>query len=246
MSIVVTDPHRGVRLLTMDRPGKKNALDIESYSALGAALQAADADTSVHAIILTGANGAFSSGNDLEDFRRESDPTPALDLLRTLVLIETPLIAAVEGVAIGIGTTILLHCDLAVAANSAIFRLPFVPLGLTPEGGSSLLLPIIAGSKLAAELLLFGDAFSADVAEKAGLLNRVVPEGEALATALQLAVRLGELPPGALREAHTLLHRHREDLLAVIEHEVKIFTERLQSDEARAILDSFGNRAGRS
>ena len=246
MSIVVAEPHPGVRLLTMDRPDKKNALDVESYVQLTAGLQAADADENVHAIIVTGANGAFSSGNDLADFRRHSDPSPALELLRTLVLIETPLVAAVEGAAVGIGSTMLLHCDLVVAARSTIFRMPFVPLGLTPEGGSSYLLPRIAGTKLAAELLLFGDPFTADVAERAGLVNRVVSDGEALPTALALAVRLGELPSGALRAAHRLLHCDRDRIIAVIENEITVFMERLASAEAREILNSFGDRSGKN
>lgn len=240
MSVKVSEPHPGVRQLTMDRPGKKNALDIESYMALTAGLHAADSDESVHAIVMTGAGGAFTSGNDLADFVDISDPAPALGLLRTLVGIETPLIAAVEGPAVGIGVTMLLHCDLVVAAHSAKFRLPFVPLGLTPEGGSSYLLPRIAGTKLAAELLLFGDPFTSDVAERAGLINRVVSDGEALSTALELAVRLGELPTQALRAAHKLLHRERDQLLAVIDNEIEVFTERLTSEEARAILKSFG------
>lgn len=242
MSVVVTDPHPGVRVLTINRPEKKNALNLESYSALGAALQAADDDESVRAIILTGAGGSFSSGNDLNDFHRESDPTPALGLLRALVSVQTPLIAAVEGVAVGIGVTMLLHCDLAVTARSATFRMPFVPLGLTPEGGSTYLLPRIAGTKLAAELLLLGERFAADVAERAGLVNRVVPEGEALTAALALAVRLCALPPGALRAAHGLLHRDRDEILAVIDDEIAVFTQRLHSAEARAILDSFAAR----
>lgn len=240
MSIDVTEPHPGVRQLTMNRPARKNALDVESYAALTAGLQEADADESVHAIIITGAHGVFSSGNDLADFRRDSDPAPALGLLRALVLIETPLIAAMEGPAIGIGATMLLHCDLVVAARSAVFRLPFVPLGLTPEGGSSLLLPRIAGTKLAAELLLFGDPFTSEVAERAGLVNRVVDDGEVLSTALTMAVRLGELPAGALRAAHKLLHRDRDQLLAVIDEEVVVFRERLESVEAQTILNSFG------
>lgn len=242
MSIVVADPHPGVRQLTLNRPEKKNALDIASYSELTAALQAADADENVRAIIITGAHGSFCSGNDLADFLRFSDPTPARSLLRALVLVETPLIAAVEDVAIGIGATMLLHCDLVVAARSATFRLPFVPLGLTPEGGSSLILPRIGGTKIAAELLLFGDPFTADVADRAGLVNRVVPNGEALPTALALAVRLSELPANALRAAHRLLHRDRDQLLAVIDEEIEVFMERLQSEEARAILKSFGAR----
>lgn len=242
MSIVVSEPQPGVRQLTMDRPGTKNALDIESYSALRAGLLAADADTNVHAIVITGAGGAFSSGNDLADFLRQRDPTPALGLLRALVLLQTPLIAAVEGAAVGIGATMLLHCDLVVAAESAMFRLPFVPLGLTPEGGSSYLLPRAAGPKLAAELLLFGDPFTSELAERAGVVNRVVPDGEALAEALALAVRLGELPPQALRAAHGILHRDRDELLAVIDDEIAVFRERLESEEAQAILRAVADR----
>lgn len=245
MSIVVSEPHPGVRQLTMDRPGKKNALDTESYSQLTVGLLAADADENVHAIIITGSHGVFSSGNDLVDFRHNSDTAPALGLLRALVLAETPLIAAVEGAAIGIGATMLLHCDLVAAARSATFRMPFVPLGLTPEGGSSYLLPRIAGKKLAAELLLFGDPFSADVADRAGMVNRVVADGEALSTALTLAVRLCELPTGALRAAHRLLHRDRDQILAVIDDEITVFQERLTSDEARAILDSLTDPNGK-
>ncbi|MBN9150657.1 MAG: enoyl-CoA hydratase/isomerase family protein [Cryobacterium sp.] len=245
MGIEVTEPQPGVRLLTIDRPGTKNALDIEAYSALTSGLRDADSDGSVHAIIVTGAGGTFSSGNDLEDFRRYSDPTPARDFLRTLVLIGTPLIAAVEGAAVGIGATMLLHCDLVVAARSATFRMPFVPLGLTPEGGSTHLLPKAAGAKLAAELLLFGDAFAADVAERAGMVNRVVPDGEALPSALRLAERLCGLPSEALREAHKLLHRDRDQLLAVIDDEIAVFRERLESPEAQAILNSMGGSTDR-
>jgi enoyl-CoA hydratase/carnithine racemase len=239
MSIKVTEPHPGIRQLTMDRPETRNALDVASYSALTAGLQAADADENIHAIIITGAHGTFSSGNDLADFLRYSDPTPALNLLRALVLVETPLIAAVEGAAIGIGATMLFHCDLVVAAQSATFRMPFVPLGLTPEGGSSYLLPRAAGAKLAAEILLFGDPLTVDVADRAGLINRVVADGEALSAALAMATRLGEQPPEALRAARRLLHGDRDQLLDVIDHEITVFRERLESDEAQTILNSL-------
>ncbi len=241
MSIEVTEPHPGVRQLTINRPKTRNALDLATYRELTAGVKDADADATVRAIVLVGADGTFSSGNDLADFVRYSDPTPALDLLRSLVLVETPLIAAVEGAAIGIGATILLHCDLAVAAESATFRMPFVPLGLTPEGGSSYLLPRAAGSKLAAEILLFGEPFSADVAERAGLINRVVADGEALSSAVGLAARLCEQPAQALRAAHQLLHRDRDRILAVIDEEILVFAERLTSDEAQTILKSFGS-----
>jgi enoyl-CoA hydratase/carnithine racemase len=155
------------------------------------------------------------------------------------VLVETPLIAAVEGAAIGIGATMLFHCDLVVAAQSATFRMPFVPLGLTPEGGSSYLLPRAAGAKLAAEILLFGDPLTVDVADRAGLINRVVADGEALSAALAMATRLGEQPPEALRAARRLLHGDRDQLLDVIDHEITVFRERLESDEAQTILNSL-------
>lgn len=241
MSIDVTEPQPGVRLLMINRPERRNALDAASYLALISAVENADADSDVYAIIFAGAQGYFTSGNDLDDFRRSRDAGPALGFLRALVLCETPLIAAVEGPAIGIGTTLLLHCDLVVAASSATFRLPFVRLGLTPEAASSYLLPKLAGAKLAAELLLLGDSFSTQVADRAGLLNRVVDDGEALTTALELAVRLGEIPRGALHAARELLHTEREKILEVIDVEGHIFMERLALKETQDILNSLGH-----
>lgn len=242
MSVTVRDVQPGVRHIVIDRPEKKNALDSATYTALTAALREADADDTVRAIVLSGAGGNFSSGNDLADFLTAPSIDPAVGLLRALVTCNTPLVAAVEGFAIGIGTTILLHCDLAVAATSATFALPFVPLGLTPEGGSSVLLPAIAGTKLANELLLLGDRFNADVAVRAGLLNRVVADGDAVPAAMDLAVRLAEQPKDALLAARRLLRGDRGRLLAVIDAEVDVFVERLASTETRSILDALKNR----
>lgn len=243
MSVMATDPHPGVRHLMINRPSKKNALDAATYTALTAGVQSADADESIRAIVLSGAGGTFTSGNDLDDFLGTIDAAPVIGLLRALVTCETPIVAAVEGHAIGIGTTILLHCDLAIAARSAVFALPFVALGLSPEAGSSYLLPKIAGSKLASELLLLGGRFSVDVADRAGLLNRVVDDGEALSIALELAVQLAELPGEALRASRRLLHRDRDHVLAIIDEEAGVFLERLASPEARRIVESIKNRS---
>ncbi|HRQ00807.1 MAG TPA: enoyl-CoA hydratase-related protein, partial [Terrimesophilobacter sp.] len=190
MSVTVHDAQPGVRHIVIDRPTKKNALDSATYSALTRALREADADGTVRAIVLSGAGGNFSSGNDLADFLAAPNIDPAVGLLRALATIDTPLVAAVDGFAVGIGTTILLHCDLAVASRSATFALPFVPLGLTPEGGSSVLLPEIAGTKLANELLLLGDRFDVDIAQRAGIINRIVDADDAVPAAIELATRL--------------------------------------------------------
>lgn len=244
-TITTSDPHPGVRHLVIDRPEKKNALDAATYRALTSALRDADADDSVRAIVLSGAGDNFSSGNDLADFLAAGTPDaePAVGLLKTLVLCDTPLVASVEGFAIGIGATILLHCDLAVSGRSASFAMPFVALGLSPEGGSSYILPRIAGSKLANELLLLGERFDADTASRAGLLNRVVDDGEAVSTAIDLAVRLAQQPREALRAARRLLGGDRERILAVIDAEVEVFLKRLASDETRRILQSQATRA---
>jgi enoyl-CoA hydratase/carnithine racemase len=209
-SLIITDPHPGVRLLTLSRPDRRNALDRATYRALGEGLEAAAADEAVRAVVLTGAGGCFTAGNDLADFQDTSntgEPSAGLTFLSVLSTFEKPVVAAVEGFAVGIGTTLLLHCDLAYAGAGARFRLPFVNLGLCPEGASSYLLPRIAGTKRAAELLLLGEAFGADEAAEAGIVNAVTQAGEALARALDKAQALAALPPESLATTKRLL-RH--------------------------------------
>lgn len=206
-SLLITDPHAGVRQLTISRPERRNALDRATYGALSEALKAADADANVRVIVLTGAEGCFTAGNDLADFQETSDtgPSAGLTYLTVLTAVAKPIVAAVEGFAVGIGTTMLLHCDLAYAGATARFRLPFVNLGLCPEGASSLLLPRAAGAKKASELLLLGEMFSAAEAAEAGIVNAVTEAGQALPRALEKAVALAALPPESLATTKRLM-----------------------------------------
>ncbi|WP_454915662.1 enoyl-CoA hydratase-related protein [Xanthobacter sediminis] len=209
-SLIITDPHPGVRLLTLSRPERRNALDRATYGAMGAALTAAAADEAVRAVVLTGAGGCFTAGNDLSDFQDTSnagEPSAGLIFLGVLSTFPKPAVAAVEGFAVGIGTTMLLHFDLAYAGAGARFRLPFVNLGLCPEGASSYLLPRIAGTKRASELLLLGEVFGAAEAVEAGIVNAMTEEGAALPRALEKAKALAALPPESLATTKRLL-RH--------------------------------------
>jgi enoyl-CoA hydratase/carnithine racemase len=170
----------GLRVLTIDRTEKRNAFDIRLYEALAEGVSDADRDPDVSVMVITGRGGVFTSGNDLADFRDHPDSVAPFALLHNLVNAEKPIVAAVEGFAVGIGASMLLHCDLAFAGRSTVFSLPFVKLGLSPEGASTLLLPRFAGIKAATELLMLGDKFDAERAEKAGLINHVVDDGHAL------------------------------------------------------------------
>lgn len=232
----------GVVQITMNRPDRRNALDRATYQGLIDAIAAAEAEASVRAIVLTGAGGCFTSGNDLKDFAAAGlgGPRVAIDFLTAISTAKKPIVAAVEGFAVGIGTTMLLHCDLAFAGSSASFRVPFVALGLCPEGGSSYLLPLIAGSKRAAELLMLGEAFGPEVAQEAGLLNGVAEEGGALALALEKARALAALPPQSVALTKMLLKRGSAAAVAeTIATEARHFGERLLSAEAQAAFAAF-------
>lgn len=238
MSQIIETTQSGVRVLTIDRSAKRNALDIPMYRALAEGVSAAGRDPGIDVTVITG-HGVFTSGNDLADFRDSPDSRAAFDLLRALVEAEKPIIAAVEGVAVGIGASMLLHCDLAYAGRSTVFSLPFVTLGLTPEGASTLLLSRIAGYKTASELLLLGGKFDAERAEKAGLINTVVDNGQALPTALEAAASLRALPTESVRITKRLLHRDKPEVLRVIDEEAKFFIERCHSADAKAAIGRF-------
>ncbi|BCB17974.1 enoyl-CoA hydratase-related protein [Bosea sp. ANAM02] len=234
----------GVVQVTMNRPDRKNALDRASYAGLIAAIAAAEADASVRAILLTGAGGTFTSGNDIKDFAMAAaageGPRVAIDFLEAISTAKKPIVAAVEGFAVGIGTTMLLHCDLAFAARSATFRLPFATLGLCPEGGSSYLLPLVAGSKKAAELLMLGEAFDSETAAAAGIVNAVTEDGTALEAGLAKAKALAALPPESLALTKMLLKRGAAQAVAeTIATEARHFGERLKSPEAMAAFMAF-------
>ncbi|MFU2023894.1 enoyl-CoA hydratase-related protein, partial [Bordetella avium] len=202
---VLSSCHDGVLTLTLNRPACRNALDTASYDRLTQALRASDMD--IGAIILTGAGGHFTAGNDLRDFQagRNEGDSPGLRFLRALIDCDLPVIAAVEGYAIGIGVTLLQHCDFVYAGQGATLRMPFLALGLCPEGASSQALAHIAGARRAAEWLLLGESFGPEAARDAGLINQVTASGQALAAAQTTAARLAAQPRQALRISKALM-----------------------------------------
>lgn len=222
--------------ITMQRPEKKNALSIAMYEAMTAALQEADTNDAVRVILITGSGSAFTSGNDVLDFMNAppaDENSPVARFLHTVHGLRKPLVAAVNGIAVGIGTTLLLHCDLAYASETATFHLPFVNLGLCPEAGSSLLLTQYLGLRKASELILLGERFDAQTALSLGLVNGVVPADGLMALALAKAQRLAEQPPASVRISKALL---KDGNRAAVEHamreEGRHFMERLTSMEA--------------
>ena len=227
--------------LALDRPGKKNAITGAMYAALADALAGAASDPAVRAVVLSGRGGVFTAGNDLGDFMMDPPTGPDSPVFRFLtgaVAFPKPLLVAVEGPAIGIGTTVLLHADLAYAAPSAVFKMPFVDLGLVPEAASSLILPRLAGPARAAELLLFGEAFSAETAREVGLVNAVVEDP--VAHALERARVLAEKPPEAVRITKALLRAETADAVgAAIAREGELFVGRLGSPEAQEAFTAF-------
>lgn len=227
--------------LTLDRPEKKNALTRAMYARLAEALDEAADDPQVRAVVISGADGSFTAGNDLFDFMTDpprDESSPVFQFLHAVVRFPKPLIAAVEGVAIGIGTTLLLHCDLAFAAPDARFKMPFTDLGLVPEAGSSLLLPRLAGNARAAELLLLGETFGSETAREIGLVNAVA--ADPLAAAMERAEALAQKPPAAVRQAKALLRAPlRERVMETIREEASLFIQRLQSEEAQEAFTAF-------
>ncbi|WP_412070156.1 enoyl-CoA hydratase [Rubrivirga sp. IMCC43871] len=238
---VAAHRHGAVLHLVLDRPAKKNALTRAMYAALADALTDAVTDASVRAVVLSGRDGVFTGGNDLGDFMMDpptGPDSPVFRFLKALVGFPKPILAAVAGPAIGIGTTALLHCDLAYAAPDAVFKMPFVDLGLVPEAASSVLLPRLAGQVRAAELLLFGERFSAETAYEVGLLNAVVDDPEAVA--LERAAVLAAKPPAAVRMTKALLRHDTADVVGdAIAREGALFVERLGSPEAAEAFSAF-------
>ena len=232
-----------VTAIRLDRPEKKNAITLEMYAALSDALDGAAADPAVRAVVIAGGRDCFTAGNDLGDFVRAAqggDTASGARFLRTLAGFDKPLIGAVAGVAIGIGTTMLLHCDLVYAAPSARFRTPFVDLALVPEAGSSILLPALVGARRAAHLLLLGEQLDAQTALAWGLINAVSEDPDAAAAVA--AARLAALPPGALRATRVLTRPSRESILEAMRAEGEVFTERLRSPEAMEAFQAFLQR----
>jgi enoyl-CoA hydratase/carnithine racemase len=239
---VVTEIAAGVMTLRFNRPEKKNAITAAMYEAMASACRAADMDAAVRVLVITGNGDAFTAGNDLKDFAENppsSQDAPVFQFMRDLSRLSKPAIAAVNGVAVGIGTTLLLHCDLAYATPTARFQMPFVNLALVPEFGSSLLLPQRAGSHRAAELLLLGDAFDAQTALSCGLINAIVPPEQLAETVGAKARALAAKPPAALRETKRLLRANTADVTAAIAREAQAFGSRLRSPEFAEAAQAF-------
>ena len=238
---------RGLLTLRLNRPEKKNALTRAMYSALAAALKEADVDPDIYAVLITGSHECFTAGNDIADFIQKPPSnldSPVFHFMLNLLECRKPVIAGVAGAAVGIGTTLLLHCDLVYVSADARLRMPFVNLGLCPEFGSSLILPRLLGHAKAAELLLLGERFSGEQAAAWGIANEALDSGEAaLAKAREMALRFESLPPEAVRISKQLMKApDRELLRKVIEEEGALFTQRLRSPEAMAALSGFINR----
>jgi enoyl-CoA hydratase/carnithine racemase len=232
-----------VRTVTFNRPEKKNAFTQEMYGGMADELDAAAADPSIRVVVFTGSGDTFSGGNDVGDFLKvtESDgELPAFRFLRLLPQFPKPVLAAVNGPAVGIGTTMLLHFDMVYASSDAAFVLPFARLGLCPEAGSTLLLPRLAGLQRATELLLLGERFDAERAQEVGLVNEVVPPDRLTARVAERAATLAALPPGAVRASKALIREaHRGRLQEAMVREGELFRELLASPEAAEALTAF-------
>jgi enoyl-CoA hydratase/carnithine racemase len=241
--LVLVEDRDGVRSIRMNRPARKNALTQEMYLGLAAALEGANDDPAARVLLLRGAGGSFTSGNDLGDFLH--NPVAGLDgpvgrFLAALVALEKPLVCGVQGPAIGVGSTLLLHADLVVAAEDASFLFPFVNLGVVPEAGSSLLLPLLCGLQEASALLMLGERFDAARARELRLVHRVVPTAELDAVAEALAATLADKPLGALMATRRLLRAPlRDRLQAVMAAEGEEFVGRLASAEAIEAFTAF-------
>ena len=243
---VEIERHGAVQIIRMNRPDKKNAITRAMYGKMAAALTAGDADPLVRAHLILGVPGAFSSGNDIADFMTVAmggdGGTEVFDFLVALARSAKPMVSAADGIAVGIGTTIHLHCDLTFATSRTVFRTPFVDLGLVPEAGSSLIAPALVGRQQAFALLGLGQPFSAEKAKQAGLIYEIVGEDELEASAMAAAQEIAGKPPEALKIARDLMRGNRDELVARIEEEGRLFRERLTSDEARQAFTAFMSR----
>ncbi|MGP1676742.1 MAG: enoyl-CoA hydratase [Burkholderiales bacterium] len=243
MKHIRTETKDGIARIEIDRPDKKNALTAAMYQAMADAIQAAEADAKVRVMLIHGKADLFTAGNDLQDFLDNpprDDKRPVFQFLYAISQAQKPIVVAVAGAAVGIGTTMLLHCDLVYAAPNARLQLPFVNLGLVPEAGSSLLLPALVGYQRAAELLLLGEPFSAQKAKEIGLVTEVVPEDQLFDTAMAQARKLAGKPAASLRLTKKLM---KQGQLAAVAQRINLesghFGERLDSPEAKEAFSAF-------
>ena len=233
-----------IRTIRMNRPEKKNALTFAMYDAMAQAIESASGLSPIRCVVIAGAPGAFSAGNDLGDFMKaatggEGLGNAVLRFLYALARAERPLVAAVQGVAVGIGTTMMLHCDYAVAASDARFSTPFVALGLVPEAASSLLAPRLMGHRRAFELLVMGKPLSGEEAKACGLVNQVAPTAEVEAEALKAAQAIAALPPEGVAISRRLMKGAPDEIVRRMDEESSAFRQRLASKEAREAFAAF-------
>jgi len=242
MSDIITERSGAILRVELNRPARKNAMTNAMYTGLADILREADKDDAVRVVLWHAAGDAFSAGNDIGDFLKPptgSGETPQARLMDAFIAFEKPIVAAVQGVAIGGGTTMLTHCDFVYAGESAKFQLPFIDLGLVPEFGSSFSLPARIGHLRAAELYLLGERFTAARAAELGLVTRVVPDRDLLATATATAQKLAAKASGALRANKRLIKQGSvSQVRAAINAENKEFAERLRSAEVKEALSA--------
>lgn len=233
----------GVATIEIARPEKKNALTLSMYQAMTDAVTAALGDNAVRALLITGQPWVFTSGNDLEEFMQRppaSEDSPVFRFMRALSTCNKPVVAAVTGAAVGIGATMLLHCDLVYVSDEARLAMPFVALGLVPEFASSLLVPQLMGHAKAAQILLLGEPFNGADAVEFGIANAVLPADEVLPHARRVAERFNALPAGAVRDAKRLMRAPLQDRIArTMQTEAAIFATRLRSAEAKEAFQAF-------
>ncbi|MCV2402630.1 enoyl-CoA hydratase-related protein [Marinomonas sp. C2222] len=242
MSLLVTEKiESGLQILCLNRVDKKNALNLEMYSLLSQALARAQENESIKATLLHGAGGNFSSGNDIDELAQPSEGMQAaLTFLNALTHYKKPIIAAVEGASIGIGATLLLHCDMVISSREARFQFPFVKLGLVPEAASTYILPRLLGHLKAFEILVLGETFHANVAYDMSMVNHLCEEGEAYDLALLYAVRIASLPSFSVQTTKRLLKREvQPSLQTSLQQESILFKESLASNETQNTLKSF-------
>ncbi|HYZ24650.1 MAG TPA: enoyl-CoA hydratase [Rhodopila sp.] len=242
MSDLLTHQSGPVLEIVLNRPEKKNALTRAMYNGIVDAFRRAEEDGAIRVMLITGTGDAFTAGNDIGDFQARAgvdEPFHASPFLDALSTLTKPLIAAVNGQAIGVGTTMLAHADLVIAVRAARFMMPFTSLGLVPEAASSLLFPRLVGHQRASALLLLGEPIDADTAHAWGLVNQVTDAEELMPTAQTLAERLAALPPEAVRQTKRLLKHGRPDVPGRIQEELALFRERLRSPEVEEAFQAF-------
>lgn len=243
---ILTSWQDGIVTIQFNRLDKKNAITAAMYQIMAETFEAADADPAIRVIVLLGQPQIFTAGHDLDDFLAnppQADDSPVLQFLNRISQARKPIVAAVSGAAIGVGTTLLLHCDLVYAAEQTRFSLPFVQLGLCPEAASSWLLPQLAGYQRAAEKLLLGEAFSAEEAHAMGLVSQVVPAGDLLPFALGQAQRLAALPAVSVQAAKKLMKAPQQARIAAqLREESQIFRQLLGAPAAQEALKAFAEK----